>query len=379
MLSKYVRRAKAVCDGQLLVSRDRKPSGSEGHIVVRASEPLDWKKYRYRFAELSAGITQLLQTPYATTASLTPIAKSIEQSERRSKIRLLQERADNMGVELTDLERRPADRDEVNWVTASFMMLFHLGAIAALFFFTWKAFFVAVVLWWMATSLGIGMCYHRLLTHRGYKIPKWLEYTLTIFATLALEGGPIFWVATHRIHHKYSDHEGDPHSPIDGKWWAHMGWILMGKSMHHDTSTLARYVPDLAKDKFHVWITKYHYVPMIVLGVALLAIGGWKFVLWGIFFRTVMGLHFTWLVNSATHSWGTRRFETRDLSTNSWWVAILSWGEGWHNNHHAHPVSARHGLKWYEIDANWYGILLLKKLGLAKQIHTTKLETIQRV
>jgi fatty-acid desaturase len=283
-----------------------------------------------------------------------------------------------MGVELTDLERRPADRDEVNWVTASFMMLFHVGAIAALFFFTWKAFLVAVVLWWMATSLGIGMCYHRLLTHRGYKIPKWLEYTLTIFATLALEGGPIFWVATHRIHHKYSDHEGDPHSPIDGKWWAHMGWILMGKSMHHDTSTLARYVPDLAKDKFHVWITKYHYVPMIVVGVALLAIGGWKFVLWGIFFRTVMGLHFTWLVNSATHSWGTRRFETRDLSTNSWWVAILSWGEGWHNNHHAHPVSARHGLKWYEIDANWYGILLLKKLGLAKQIHTTKLETIQR-
>jgi len=233
-------------------------------------------------------------------------------------------------------------------------------------------------LWWMATSLGIGMCYHRLLTHRGYKIPKWLEYTLTVFATLALEGGPIFWVATHRIHHKYSDHEGDPHSPIDGKWWAHMGWILMGKSMHHDTSTLARYVPDLAKDKFHVWITKYHYVPMIVLGVALLAIGGWKFVLWGIFFRTVMGLHFTWLVNSATHSWGTRRFETRDLSTNSWWVAILSWGEGWHNNHHAHPVSARHGLKWYEIDANWYGIWLLKKVGLAKQIHTTKLETIQR-
>ena len=232
-----------------------------------------------------------------------------------------------MGVELTDLERRPADRDEINWVTASFMMLFHLGAIAALFFFTWKAFFVAVVLWWMATSLGIGMCYHRLLTHRGYKIPKWLEYTLTIFATLALEGGPIFWVATHRIHHKYSDHEGDPHSPIDGKWWAHMGWILMGRSMHHDTSTLARYVPDLAKDKFHVWITKYHYVPMIVLGVALLAIGGWKFVLWGIFFRTVMGLHFTWLVNSATHSWGTRRFETRDLSTNSWWVAILSWAK----------------------------------------------------
>ena len=134
------------------------------------------------------------------------------------------------------------------------------------------------------------MGYHRLLTHRGYKTPKWVEYFLTVCATLTLEGGPIFWVATHRIHHQYSDHEGDPHSPIDGKWWAHMGWILMGKSMHHDTTTLARYVPDLAKDKFHCWITKYHYVPMIVLGVILLAIGGLPVPDGGIFLRTVVGI-----------------------------------------------------------------------------------------
>ena len=131
----------------------------------------------------------------------------------------------------------------MNWVTAIFMALFHVGAMAALFFFTWKALFVAIFLYWVAGSLGIGMAYHRLLTHRGYKTPKWVEYFLTVCATLALEGGPIFWVATHRIHHQYSDQEGDPHSPIDGKWWAHMGWILMGKSMHHDTTTLARYVP----------------------------------------------------------------------------------------------------------------------------------------
>ena len=155
-------------------------------------------------------------------------------------------------------------KDEVNWITAGFMAAFHVGAVAALFFFTWKALFVAMFLWWVSGSLGIGMSYHRLLTHRGYKTPKWVEYFLTICATLALEGGPIFWVATHRIHHQFSDQEGDPHSPIDGKWWAHMGWILMGKSMHHDTTTLARYVPDLAKDKFHVWLTKYHYVPQIV-------------------------------------------------------------------------------------------------------------------
>ena len=268
------------------------------------------------------------------------------------------------------------DNDKINWTTATAMVLFHVGAIAALFFFTWKAFFVAVVLWWLATSLGIGVCYHRLLTHRGYKTPKWVEYVLTVFATLALEGGPIFWVATHRIHHRFSDQEGDPHSPRDGKWWAHAGWILVGKSMHHDTSTLARYVPDLAKDRFHVWITKYHYVPMIILGVILLAFGGLSMLLWGIFLRTVVGLHATWAVNSATHSWGTRRFRTRDDSTNSWWVALVTWGEGWHNNHHAHPTSSRHGLAWYEIDLNWYAIWTMQKLGLARSVYRYKLSNL---
>ena len=144
----------------------------------------------------------------------------------------------------------------------------HRGTVL---FYLESVLLVSMFLWWVSGSLGIGMGYHRLLTHRGYKTPKWVEYFLTTCATLALEGGPIFWVATHRIHHQYSDQDGDPHSPRDGKWWAHMGWILTGKSMHHDTTTLARYVPDLAKDKFHVWITKYHYVPMIVLGVILFA------------------------------------------------------------------------------------------------------------
>jgi len=275
------------------------------------------------------------------------------------------------GIE--ELGKRSGAYSGINWVTATFMVLFHVGAVAALFFFSWKVFFLAVFLNWVAGGLGVGVGYHRLLTHRGYKTPKWLEYFLTTCATLSLQGGPIFWVATHRIHHQYSDKEGDPHSPRDGKWWAHMGWVLVGKSMHHDTSTLARYVPDLAKDKFHVLITKYHYVPMIVLGIVLFAIGGLPFLLWGVFLRTVVGLHATWAVNSATHTWGSRRFQTRDDSTNSWWVALLAFGEGWHNNHHAHPVSARHGLAWYEIDFNWYVIWALKKLGLVRQIYTVGL------
>jgi sn-1 stearoyl-lipid 9-desaturase len=273
---------------------------------------------------------------------------------------------------VNDLGKQSAS-DGINWITAFIMLLLHVGALAALFFFSWKALLLAVLLYWVGGSLGIGMGYHRLLTHRGYKTPKWIEYFLTTCAVLSLEGGPIFWVATHRIHHQYSDKEGDPHSPRDGKWWAHVGWILVGKSMHHDTKTLSRYVPDLAKDKFHVWITKFHYVPMIVLGLVLWAVGGVRLALWGICFRTVIGLHATWLVNSATHLWGTRRFSTRDDSRNSWWVALLSFGEGWHNNHHAHPVSARHGLAWYEIDLNWYGIWALSKLGLAHNVYRYKL------
>ena len=286
-----------------------------------------------------------------------------------------------MSIQLEDLRKTRPESKSINWVTTSVMAIFHLGAIAAIFFFSWKALFVSLLLWWMSGSWGIGMGYHRLLTHRGYKTPKWVEYCLTVCATLALEGGPIFWVATHRIHHQFSDRDGDPHSPKDGKWWAHIGWLLVGKSMHHDTSTLSRYVPDLAKDKFHVWITKYHYVPIIVTAALLYAFGtafgggvygGVSCVLWGVFLRTTLGLHFTWLVNSATHLWGSRRFVTRDTSTNNWWVALLTFGEGWHNNHHAHPTSARHGLRWYEVDLNWYGIWTLKTLRLAKQIQHAK-------
>ena len=172
-----------------------------------------------------------------------------------------------MPLEIESLERQRDDKN-INWITAGFMAAFHIGAVAAFFFFSWKALFAAALLWWISGSLGIGMGYHRLLTHRGYKTPKWVEYVLTTCGALALEGGPIFWVATHRIHHQFSDQDGDPHTPLDGKWWAHIGWILMGKSLHQDTKTLSRYVPDLAKSKFHVWMTKYHYVPVVIVGIA---------------------------------------------------------------------------------------------------------------
>ena len=161
------------------------------------------------------------------------------------------------------------------WLTTFFVIAFHVGAVAALFMFAWKPFVFAILLWWVAGSLGIGMGFHRLLTHRGYKTTKLVEYVLTVCGTLSLEGGPIFWVATHRLHHQNADKDGDPHSPRDGGLWAHMGWIITGRTLPpNEAAELLPYVPDLRRDKFHVWISKWHWVPLTALGLALLALGG---------------------------------------------------------------------------------------------------------
>ncbi len=264
----------------------------------------------------------------------------------------------------------------INWTNSIAFGLFHLGALASLFFFSWRAFAVAVLLFWVCGSFGISMGYHRLHTHRSYQVPLALEYFFAICGTLTLEGGPIFWVATHRLHHQKSDQLGDPHSPNEGGWWAHMGWLLVGETKHSDAALHARYAPDLIKDRFYVWLNQYHWVPMVVLGVLLGAIGGVSFVLWGIFLRVVIGLHCTWLVNSATHMWGSRRFQTRDDSRNNWLIALITSGEGWHNNHHAHPTSARHGLAWYELDLSWIQIKLLKAFGIAKAVRVAKVDSL---
>jgi fatty-acid desaturase len=260
----------------------------------------------------------------------------------------------------------------VNWVTAGFMVAFHVLAIAAFWFFTWQNLVVALVLHWMAVGFGISLGYHRLHTHRGFKTSKAFEYFLAVCGTLTLEGGPIFWVATHRKHHQLSDDVGDPHSPREGGFWAHMGWILFGDTHHNNTELMGRYAPDLGRDQFYRWLNSYHWVPLTTVGLILLAVGGWPMVLWGIFLRVVVGLHGTWLVNSATHMWGSRRFETRDDSRNSWWVALLTFGEGWHNNHHAHPVSARHGLAWYEFDISWITLKLFNAIGIVSDLKVAK-------
>ena len=265
-------------------------------------------------------------------------------------------------------------RKSINWKNLTIILTFHLLTIPALFMFSWENLAAMLIGNWIVGSLGIGLGYHRLLTHRSFKAPKWLEYVLTVFGAMAIQDDAPKWVATHRIHHKFTEQENDPHSTRPGFWWAHIGWIVRGTANDHNQATLQKYVPDLMKDKFHVALAKYYYIPLVVSGFILFAIGGWSMILWGVFARVVFGWHSTWLVNSATHFWGSRRFETKDDSTNNWAVALLTFGEGWHNNHHDSPSRARHGLKWYEFDINWLTIRAFEKLGWAKQIRGNEAE-----
>lgn len=261
-----------------------------------------------------------------------------------------------------------------NWKNIAIIASFHLLAIPALFTFSWQNLAALLIGNWIVGSLGVGLGWHRLLTHRGFKAPKWLEYTLSIFATMSIQDPPNNWITTHRMHHAFTDTDKDPHSIRPGFWWAQIGWIVWGTAQDHDQATLKRYIPDLLKDKWHTAISRYFYIPIILSAVILFAIGGWTMVVWGVFARVVVGWHTTWFVNSLSHIYGGRPHDTGDLSTNNWFVAILTFGEGWHNNHHMSPTSARHGTEWYQFDMNWIAIRILEKLGWAKDIRVFNAE-----
>src|SRR6185436_15790777 len=165
-----------------------------------------------------------------------------------------------------------AKQTRVNWPTVAFLGVFHLALVAAPFFWSWRAVITAAILYWVAGSLGIGMGFHRLLSHRGYKVPKAVEYFLVVCGTLALEGGPIQWVTTHRIHHAHTDREGDPHTPREGRWWSHIGWILVPPPQVVDQSQVQRYAPDIADQRFYRALTWFYWVPLAMLGLGLWAL-----------------------------------------------------------------------------------------------------------
>ena len=244
-----------------------------------------------------------------------------------------------------------------------------------MFTFSWQNLAATLIIWWVASSWGIGIAYHRLLTHRGFTTSKWMMRFLATCGTLGLQSGPISWVTTHRLHHAFTDTDKDPHSPNKGAWWAHMGWIFKGTGQNQPEAVRQRYSPDLMKDPYLVFIDKYYYVSTLILAAGLFAFGGLTMVLWAVVLRIVVSWHFTWMVNSVTHIWGSRRFDSRDDSRNNGLVAAVTFGEGWHNNHHAFPRSAKHGLTWKEIDLNWYQLQLMEKLGLISNVYAYDLET----
>jgi len=258
--------------------------------------------------------------------------------------------------------------------TGSFMLLMHVLAVVALLprFWSAQALIVLAALYW-TTVLGVTLGLHRLVTHRSFEAPRWLERLLVLMGTLACQSGPIEWVGLHRHHHLHSDQPNDHHDAGRGLWWAHSEWML------HQIPALEhvdRLTGDLQRDPLYRWLDRWFLLLQLPLGMALYWYGqaagvhggGLGLVLWAIPLRLVLVYHVTWLVNSATHAFGYRNFDCPDLSRNCWWVAILSFGEGWHNNHHAHPHSARHGLRWFEFDITWLHIQLLRKLGLARRI-----------
>ena len=263
----------------------------------------------------------------------------------------------------------PGYRNTDAWVTVLFFATFHLLALLTPWFFSWSALGVMLLLPWLFGSIGICLGYHRLLSHRSFRVPQWLEYVLTTIGALATQGGPIFWVGGHRKHHAFTeDPQKDPYSAKRGFWWSHIIWILKPQHESFAFNEYSKYAPDLAKSAYYRWLDRYFLLLQVPLAILLYALGGWSFVVYGVFARSVLLWHSTWFVNSATHCWGYRNFQANDNARNLWWVSLLTYGEGWHNNHHTFPHSAQTGWHWWEIDVTWQTIRLLQRLGLATKV-----------
>jgi fatty-acid desaturase len=300
---------------------------------------------------------------------------------------------DDLPAEGSDPQRLPYPESatplRVYWTYLIPLLVLHALALLAFvpWLFSWSGLVVAILGHLTFGMLGITIGYHRLLTHRGFTCPLWMEHMLAIFGMCNLQDSPARWVAIHRMHHQHSDHRPDPHSPLATFVWGHMGWVVCRNRDHDHINFFERYVRDMLRDPFYLnlekrfrWLGVYiaHALILTALGAlwgllwtrdlngALQMAASWF--VWGVVVRTVFVLHGTWSVNSVSHVFGYRNYETRDNSRNNWLVALISHGEGWHNNHHASPRAARHGHRWYEYDMSWWVIVTLEKLGIVRDV-----------
>lgn len=267
--------------------------------------------------------------------------------------------------------------------------IIHLLAFLAFlpWFFSWTGLILFAAGIYFFGVLGINVGYHRLLTHRAFACPLWLEHTLALFGTFCLQFSPVFWVAVHRRHHHYADEDRDPHSPLKSFLWAHFGWLLFRPPDMKPAVMNDRYARDIMRDPFYFWlesrknwmrVTLLLWIGLLLAGIIAGGLSGWdlgqslqfgaSLLIWGGAARTVFVWHTTWAVNSVTHFWGYRNYDTPDDSRNNPIVGLLAGGEGWHNNHHADPGSARHGHKWWEFDLSWLTIRFLMLVGLATKV-----------
>ncbi|MEZ5872546.1 MAG: fatty acid desaturase [Nitratireductor sp.] len=278
---------------------------------------------------------------------------------------------------------------EWDWINVIGITIFHLMALLALFpqFFSWTGLLLAFLGNYVFGTLGINLFYHRFLTHKGFQCPKWLERTLAVLAVCCFQDSPARWVAVHRRHHEFSDKDADPHSPVRGFLWAHIGWVLVKSADATRLELYARYAKDVLRDPFYRKLEEPRiYVGVLVLqclvffgagflvdlilggGLQSALVFGASLLIWGVFVRTVFVWHATWSVNSVTHVWGYQNYDTGENSRNNILIGYLTNGEGWHNNHHADPRSARHGHRPFEFDLTWLTIRFFASLGLAWNI-----------
>ncbi len=255
----------------------------------------------------------------------------------------------------------------INWLGSIPFFVIHLLAIGGMFVVGWS--------WWGAglafalyavRMFGVTAGYHRYFAHKSFKTSRFFQACLAFLAQSSAQKGALWWAAHHRMHHARSDQPGDLHSAkLDGFWWSHVGWIL---SARHDETDYSR-IRDFAKYPELVWLNKHFLVAPTVLGLGLFALGGFPALYWGLFVSTVFLWHGTFTINSLTHMWGSRRFSTTDDSRNNLWLALITGGEGWHNNHHHYQRSVNQGFYWWEIDMTFYTLWVLSKLGIVWDLH----------
>ena len=263
---------------------------------------------------------------------------------------------------------------DFGWLVSLPFYAVHVTAVVgvALMGFSWSGVALALALYYVR-MFGVTGGYHRYFSHRTYRTSRAFQFVLAVLAQSSIQKGALWWAAHHRDHHKYSDTPKDPHSYRDyGFWYSHVGWILSSETEETDYSRIS----DLARYPELRWLNKWHVVPGVVLAVALFFIGGWHALLWGFFVSTTLLWHGTFTINSLSHIWGKRRYSTTDDSKNNPVLAIVTMGEGWHNNHHYYPRSVRQGFRWWQIDMTYYVLRSLALVGIVWDLHVPSQKVI---